>query len=134
VDGQKGDEIMNESKPYCCPVCQGKATVPGGFYSSFQLGLEVCRSCKGTGIIWSSGYVQVLEQKPKSRKPQILAKRYLENMPHPQTFRVNFIDEYEKYLSWTIDKGTGCSIDYFDFEEALERWEAIKNVQPNSSL
>jgi len=47
------------TKPYCCPVCNGKMTVPNGFYnqvngywSSSSSTPERCRSCNGTGIVW----------------------------------------------------------------------------------
>jgi hypothetical protein len=43
-------------KPFCCPVCQGRGTVPGGFYSCFggstSITAEPCRPCSGTGIVW----------------------------------------------------------------------------------
>lgn len=39
--------------PYTCPVCQGKQTVPDGFYDELPgTGRVVCRSCNGTGILW----------------------------------------------------------------------------------
>lgn len=46
------------STPYVCPVCVGRCTVPGGFYSFVTDSLtaiplrETCRSCTGTGIVW----------------------------------------------------------------------------------
>lgn len=45
-------------KPHICPVCNGKTTVPNGFYntlgasSSTNSEPETCRSCNGKGIIW----------------------------------------------------------------------------------
>ena len=42
-------------KPYTCPVCEGRGTVPWGFYNSWStMGVhpETCRSCGGTGIVW----------------------------------------------------------------------------------
>jgi hypothetical protein len=48
---------LSEPKPYCCPVCFGKGTVPAGFYDT---GINVtiiypenCRSCSGSGVLWS---------------------------------------------------------------------------------
>ena len=44
--------------PYKCPVCDGHGIVPGGFYlSTNQYSVsnctsEICRACKGKGIIW----------------------------------------------------------------------------------
>ena len=47
-------------KPYKCPVCSGKGFVPNGFYSctgnsiiSASTAPEQCKSCKGTGVVWS---------------------------------------------------------------------------------
>jgi DnaJ-class molecular chaperone len=49
------------SRPFICPVCSGNGFVPNGFYnqtsgcwSSTSLEPEVCRSCNGTGIVWSN--------------------------------------------------------------------------------
>lgn len=45
--------------PYKCPVCGGRGKVPNGFYntspyySSSSLSDEICRSCSGSGILWS---------------------------------------------------------------------------------
>lgn len=46
--------------PYVCPVCSGKGLVPNGFYdttTSYSLSTstspETCKSCRGTGIVWS---------------------------------------------------------------------------------
>lgn len=33
-----------------CPVCEGKQTVPGGFYYD-SLVREKCRSCNGNGVL-----------------------------------------------------------------------------------
>lgn len=43
---------------YKCPVCNGKGIVPNGFYNVINsyntnnTSAEVCRTCKGTGIVW----------------------------------------------------------------------------------
>jgi hypothetical protein len=57
---------FNESKkiitgqPYRCPVCNGNGLVPAGFYdapitneyrASTNSAGEICRSCKGSGIV-----------------------------------------------------------------------------------
>jgi len=48
-----------KKQPYACPVCQGRGTVRCGFYThgeyfaSSNTAPEVCKSCKGSGIIWS---------------------------------------------------------------------------------
>lgn len=48
-----------ERKPYRCPVCGGRGTVPHGYYSTQNPGWntaditpETCRACGGTGIVW----------------------------------------------------------------------------------
>lgn len=53
--------IIDKSIPYCCPVCYGKGIVENGFYlytgqtwPSSSLTPEQCRSCKGTGVVWSN--------------------------------------------------------------------------------
>jgi len=59
-------ELPNDTKrPHCCPVCQGRCTMPAGFYDGETvtahrdgtnaieaLAREVCRSCNGTGVVW----------------------------------------------------------------------------------
>ena len=44
------------AKPYLCPVCQGRGTVPVGFYCSGTLSSnvtpETCRTCGGLGMVW----------------------------------------------------------------------------------
>lgn len=53
------------ANPYRCPICNGSMTVPNGFYnqvngywSTSSLSPEKCRSCNGTGIVWSKIYEQ----------------------------------------------------------------------------
>lgn len=53
-------QLTFERKPYKCPVCSGKGLVPNGFYSctgntiiSASTAPEQCKSCKGTGVVWS---------------------------------------------------------------------------------
>jgi len=52
------------STPYRCPVCWGKGLVPPGFYSqrgaeevsyptTSSASSEACRSCGGSGVVWS---------------------------------------------------------------------------------
>jgi hypothetical protein len=42
--------------PQKCPVCDGKGTIPIGFYSDIAVGGDMqeptCRTCKGDGIVW----------------------------------------------------------------------------------
>jgi len=45
------------ARPHTCPVCQGRGTVPQGFYNhgdmlTSSLTPEQCRTCLGTGIVW----------------------------------------------------------------------------------
>jgi len=45
------------STPFCCPVCQGRGTVPIGFYDQYGAmsssnNNPICRSCQGTGVLW----------------------------------------------------------------------------------
>jgi len=44
--------------PHRCPVCNGRGLVPNGFYSAFQAtsstSPEQCKSCYGSGVLWSS--------------------------------------------------------------------------------
>lgn len=54
--------------PYCCPVCIGKGIVPNGFYlspmhewSSTSTAPEMCRTCRGKGIVWSEPSVKVIK-------------------------------------------------------------------------
>ncbi len=46
--------------PHRCPVCNGNGLVSNGFYmqtsghwSTSSITHETCRSCNGTGIVWS---------------------------------------------------------------------------------
>lgn len=46
--------------PFKCPICNGNGLVPNGFYSqvtgcwnSTSTAPETCKSCNGTGIVWS---------------------------------------------------------------------------------
>ena len=48
-------------RPYRCPVCDGRGTVPAGFYdgdngcgtaTTSSITPETCRTCHGTGIVW----------------------------------------------------------------------------------
>lgn len=51
-----------EQIPHRCPVCEGKGLVPDWFYLvqiggtpiSSGVGNVPCRSCQGTGIVWST--------------------------------------------------------------------------------
>ena len=44
-------------KPYLCPVCNGRGSVPPGFYDPSHAycatgGWETCRACGGKGVIY----------------------------------------------------------------------------------
>ena len=48
------------AEAHCCPVCGGNGLVPNGFYNTLSgIGSttsttpETCRSCNGTGVVWS---------------------------------------------------------------------------------
>ena len=45
--------------PFCCPVCQGRGTLPAGFYSRARTlsntAPETCKTCNGQGIVWAGG-------------------------------------------------------------------------------
>ena len=44
------------ARPHLCPVCQGRGTVPTGFYSptgsTSNVTPEQCRTCQGFGMVW----------------------------------------------------------------------------------
>ncbi len=49
-----------EKTPHKCPICDGKGTVPNGFYNSTNntystnsTATETCKTCHGSGIVWS---------------------------------------------------------------------------------
>lgn len=54
-DAQPGNLPDPPKRPYCCPVCFGRGTVPHDFYAcigySTSTGREACRSCNGRGIV-----------------------------------------------------------------------------------
>ncbi len=41
-------------KPYRCPVCDGKGTMPAGFYGRGGAwpADDECKACGGDGIVW----------------------------------------------------------------------------------
>lgn len=53
--------ILSSRQPYRCPVCFGVGRVAAGFYSRVGTNTwttntiepEECRSCGGTGLVWS---------------------------------------------------------------------------------
>lgn len=50
-----GQWIMGNQRPHRCPVCEGRGSVPAGFYSAgLATGTngEQCRACKGEGVLW----------------------------------------------------------------------------------
>lgn len=59
-NGGNAYRILNTKKPFTCLVCIGRGFVSGGFYSSTgnswvttTTAPETCRSCNGTGVVWS---------------------------------------------------------------------------------
>ncbi len=65
VDVAKAAEVIDNAdpdggyrNPFVCPVCLGRRTVPGNFYSGGSLGVVStatvkCETCSGTGIVWN---------------------------------------------------------------------------------
>jgi len=52
-------QVVEEKKPFCCPVCNGRGYVPVGFYQSTgptfvtsSTATDPCRSCNGKGVVW----------------------------------------------------------------------------------
>jgi len=49
---------LKGSRPFKCPVCGGRGKVGCNFYTNGGCGTsscdETCRSCGGTGIVWST--------------------------------------------------------------------------------
>jgi DnaJ-class molecular chaperone len=43
-------------RPYRCPVCNGRGTMPADFYAALGTVASTnpvqCKSCKGTGVVW----------------------------------------------------------------------------------
>lgn len=43
--------------PHKCPVCEGRKTVPQGFYTGMSQGTDTnrdqCQTCNGVGILWA---------------------------------------------------------------------------------
>lgn len=40
--------------PHKCPVCEGRCTVPPGFYKDADVEFHAsCRACLGVGVLWS---------------------------------------------------------------------------------
>lgn len=52
--------ISSETKPYCCPVCNGAGTVSrppwiaGDIqaWESTSTAVYECKACQGTGVLW----------------------------------------------------------------------------------
>lgn len=52
--------FLQQKRPFVCPICGGRGFVVSGFYSSIgntwvttSTIPETCRSCQGTGVVWS---------------------------------------------------------------------------------
>lgn len=55
--GYKVEYATPPKPPFVCPVCQGRRTLPIGFYGLYDSMTssgppEPCRSCNGSGVIW----------------------------------------------------------------------------------
>jgi DnaJ-class molecular chaperone len=58
--------------PFICPVCGGRGIVREGFYlvmspasgPTTSVASEPCRSCQGTGIVWSPHFTFTFAYKP----------------------------------------------------------------------
>ena len=54
----RGSSSASHNTPHRCPVCDGRGSVPRGFYMTYLTGSstsampEVCRSCAGLGVLW----------------------------------------------------------------------------------
>ena len=53
---QRQVDLLFNNKIQRCPVCEGRGTMPGGFYArsscvSIDAKLEICKSCNGKGYI-----------------------------------------------------------------------------------
>lgn len=59
--------MNTQSTPHRCPVCNGAGTVRPGFYdhgnplTMTNAVSEQCRSCFGSGIVWSMNVQEVTE-------------------------------------------------------------------------
>jgi hypothetical protein len=45
-----------QTRPYRCPVCEGRGHVPAGFYTGgWGAGTspETCQSCQSSGVLWA---------------------------------------------------------------------------------
>ena len=55
------NKASNSCMPFMCPVCVGNCIQPAGFYlsttgqwsESTSANNVPCKSCKGTGVVWS---------------------------------------------------------------------------------
>jgi len=71
------------TKPFVCPICRGRGIVPASFYSTSDYNLyfyaaEVtCRTCGGTGIVWSPKDYQPSssQKKQETMKPETTEPR-----------------------------------------------------------
>lgn len=73
-------------KPYKCPVCEGRGTVPPSLYgdpfgSTAVIEEVKCRSCDGTGIVWYSEVVDAIG-KPVPWDTRIKNIRIVARDPH----------------------------------------------------
>lgn len=53
--------MNTETTPHRCPVCEGRQKVPASTYGQPTRNMVDCRSCEGSGIVWSMDVRDVTE-------------------------------------------------------------------------
>lgn len=52
-----GYDSLQIPLPFRCPVCEGRTTMPKGFYTRILISSDMndvpCKTCGQTGVIWS---------------------------------------------------------------------------------
>ena len=114
-------------KPYKCPICSGSGLVPNGFYgfispSDSSTTPICCRSCGGSGIIWST------EKTSKVEDDSILNHDGIHTSIHPDSWMnkcsKEFIDTFNDKI---IDNFSNKIIDTLsdlppiDFKDLIKR-------------
>ena len=109
---------------YKCPVCDGRGYVPNNFYNvtpnienynTNSTSMEICRSCKGTGIVWEpinnvpfvTGLSIAEDMKPKKVKAVVTTT-------FTNTFKCKYCD-FHKNLKNCVD--TIYCIEHKDYKQ-----------------